>query len=123
MVALGASMLDVKLAGIVAMSGLVGDPLLAFLNVLLVYGTYHNMAVQFAACTYGVITMAAVLLYAPFGYAATLLLVCAKIALCSPWSALVAQTRLFNEAELWHLLAAGDIQPGGELTDEHDDGL
>jgi len=51
MVALGASVIvlmpDVSLcAGIVAMCGIAGGPLLAILNVLFVCGTYHNMAVH-----------------------------------------------------------------------------
>mmetsp|Transcript_36612 Transcript_36612/g.104868 ORF Transcript_36612/g.104868 Transcript_36612/m.104868 type:complete len:81 (-) Transcript_36612:314-556(-) len=64
---------DVNLcAGIVAMCGIAGGPLLAILNVLFVCGTYHSIALQLVACKYGVITMAAILLYGPFGSAATL---------------------------------------------------
>ncbi|CEM20497.1 unnamed protein product [Vitrella brassicaformis CCMP3155] len=56
---------DVNLcAGIVAMCGIAGGPLLAILNVLFVCGTYHSIALQLVACKYGVITMAAILLYA-----------------------------------------------------------
>ncbi|CEL99697.1 unnamed protein product [Vitrella brassicaformis CCMP3155] len=82
------------------MSGLVGDPLLAIVNLRYAYGTYRNLVVQFAACTYGVITMAAILLYAPFGYAASLLAVRVELAVCSPSFAFIAQPRLFTNEDV-----------------------
>uniref|UniRef100_A0A7S1JS33 Uncharacterized protein n=1 Tax=Vitrella brassicaformis TaxID=1169539 RepID=A0A7S1JS33_9ALVE len=58
------------------------------------------MAVQGAVCTYGILILGVTLLYAPFGYSATLLLVSAETALCAAWFALIAQPRLFGDEEM-----------------------
>ncbi|CEM25131.1 unnamed protein product [Vitrella brassicaformis CCMP3155] len=100
MVALGAITIvlvpDARWVGVVAMTDIVGDPLLALVNLMFSYGTYSSLAVQFLAGMFGALIRAAILLYAPFGYAATLVLVCVPNALCSPCFALIAQPRLFD---------------------------
>jgi len=103
--------------------GIVVGPLLAILNVLFVCGTYHSIALQLVACKYGVITMAAILLYARKstqvdGYfcrpallcflpcvcslrlCGHMLLVCVGTALCSPWSALVWPSQGFSRTRI-----------------------
>jgi len=76
-------------------------PVASFLQpVLFPYGTYKNLAVQCVAIMYGVMTMAGILLYAPFGYAASLILVCIEMALCAPVFALIAEPRLFTSEEV-----------------------
>ncbi|CEL98248.1 unnamed protein product [Vitrella brassicaformis CCMP3155] len=89
-----------KWASMYAMSGIVGDPmLLATVNLLYPYGTYRNLAVQVVALIYGVLVTACVLVYTPFGYAATLLVLCIYMGLVTPCFALNAQPRLFTDED------------------------
>mmetsp|Transcript_17586 Transcript_17586/g.49944 ORF Transcript_17586/g.49944 Transcript_17586/m.49944 type:complete len:463 (-) Transcript_17586:520-1908(-) len=90
---------DAAWARYLNLSGIVGHTLQALVNPLFIYGTYLNMAVQGAVCTYGILILGVTLLYAPFGYSATLLLVSAETALCAAWFALMAQPRLFGDEE------------------------
>jgi len=100
MVALGASVIvlmpDVSLcAGIVAMCGIAGGPLLAILNVLFVCGTYHNMAVHLWRHHDG--------RHPPLRslrLCGHMLLVCVGTALCSPWSALVWPSQGFSRTRI-----------------------